>query len=195
MDLSFYTDIFDVFSVKRFKKFILAFFIPWYFIGQADGNLNKSKPWCTWFTMAITFYAWIGLMIAEAGHHGLAYLAWPCYIGFAIYGCGTRSAIREHFKIEEGNIFEDFFAVLLIYPLAAVQMDAHMENALEEDYKKKKDDYNSSKVGFTGNKAGLYPMANINIKENSDYYAEVDRGAVNPAQVNYYSSIDFATKF
>ena len=34
--------------------------------------------------------------------------------------------MREKYGII-GNLFEDFFAVLLIYPLAAVQMDEHME--------------------------------------------------------------------
>ena len=33
--------------------------------------------------------------------------------------------MREKYGII-GNLFEDFFAVLLIYPMAAVQMDEHM---------------------------------------------------------------------
>ena len=40
--------------------------------------------------------------------------------------------MREKYGII-GNLFEDFFAVLLIYPLAAVQMDEHMEiEAMEQ---------------------------------------------------------------
>ena len=35
---------------------------------------------------------------------------------------GIRNACREAYKID-GNLYEDFFACLLLYPLAAVQVD------------------------------------------------------------------------
>ena len=195
----FYHDIFGISTMRRLSKFILAIFIPWFYIGRADGHLNNNnnnnKPWCTWISMAIAFYAWIGLMIAEAGYHGLAYLAWPCYIGFAIIGCGTRYSIRDRFKIVEGNMAEDFFSVLLLYPFVAVQMDEHMEHALEEDFTKKNDDYNQTAVG---EKNGPYPMTDISttdtMEKNSK--AHVDQGAVNPAYAtNDSSTDDFSAKF
>ena len=192
---AFYTDIFDIFTVKRLRKLILAVFCPWFLIGRADGYLNNNnKPWCNWITIAIAFYAWIGLMIGEAFHHGLAYLAWPCYVGFAIYGCGTRASIRERFYIVEGNIAEDFFSVLLLYPLAAVQMDEHMENALEEDYKKKNDDYNRTQIGFVDSANGSYPMTDVRTVEK-DPKGFADPGAVNLAYTTNDSTDNFTAKF
>lgn len=191
---AFYHDIFDIFTFKRLRKVLVAIFAPWYFVGRSDGNLNNTRPICTWITLAAAFYGWIALMIAEAGYHGLAYLAWPLYIGFAIMGCGTRSGIRERFKIEEGNIAEDFFTVLLLYPLAAVQMDEHMENAVEEDYKKKNDDYYNGQLGFDGVATnGQYPMTDINTVEKNP--AAFDHGALNPAYAKNDSEDNITAKF
>ena len=46
---------------------------------------------------------------------------------FFAYGSGIRLGIREKYGIN-GNMVEDFFAVMLLYPFAAYQMDYHMSN-------------------------------------------------------------------
>ena len=74
----------------------------------------------------IPFYLWILLEILQAVEPALAYVGWSVLFGFFAYGTGIRANMREKYGII-GNLFEDFFAVLLIYPLAAVQMDEHME--------------------------------------------------------------------
>ena len=41
---------------------------------------------------------------------------------FSLSILGVRGALRQAYKID-GNVIEDFFSILLVYPLAAVQMD------------------------------------------------------------------------
>ena len=105
-----------------------------------------------------------------------------------------QSLYQERFNIVEGNIAEDFFSVLLLYPLAAVQMDEHMENALEEDYKKKNDDYNRTQIGVVDSTNGTYPMTDIRTVEK-DPKEFADPGAVNLAYTTNDSTDNFTAKF
>ena len=83
------------------------------------------------FTFAICPYfsgetSWVLLEILQVVEPALAYVGWSVLFGFFAYGTGIRANMREKYGIN-GTMFEDFFAVLLMYPLAAVQMDEHME--------------------------------------------------------------------
>ena len=108
---------------------IMAIFIPWYPIGNAAHKLNGSKgskvPY--YLSLAIPFYLWILGMILEVLVEGMSYLAWTVLFAFFAYGTAIRIGIREKYGIN-GNMVEDFFAVMLVYPFAAFQMDHHMSH-------------------------------------------------------------------
>eukprot|EP00112_Aurelia_sp_Birch-Aquarium-sp1_P019540 Seg4846.3 transcript_id=Seg4846.3/GoldUCD/mRNA.D3Y31 product="hypothetical protein" protein_id=Seg4846.3/GoldUCD/D3Y31 len=60
-------------------------------------------------------------MICEVTVEGISYVGWTVFLVFVVYGAGIRINMREKYKID-GNMVEDFFAMLLLYPLATVQM-------------------------------------------------------------------------
>ena len=113
-------------SWKRFKRLITAVFAPWLPMGKAAGRLYGGRAWGYMVVLGIPFYLWILMEILQVVESALAYVGWSVLFGFFAYGTGIRANMREKYGIN-GNMFEDFFAVLLIYPLAAVQMDEHME--------------------------------------------------------------------
>ena len=115
-------------STKRVGRLIVAIFAPWYPLGKAAGTLYGGKAWGYMLVTAIPFYLCVVLEILQVLEPGLAYVGWSVLFGFFAYGTGIRSNMREKYAIH-GNIFEDFFAMLLLYPLAAMQMDDHMEIA------------------------------------------------------------------
>ena len=95
-------------------------------MGKAAARLYGGRAWVQMIALAIPFYLWILLMILQVVEEGLMYVGWSVLFGFFAYGTGIRADMREKYGIN-GNMFEDFFAVLLTYPFAAVQMDEHME--------------------------------------------------------------------
>ena len=113
-------------SVKRGKRLLIAIFAPWYSMGKAAARLYGGRAWVQMIALATPFYLWILLMILQVVDEGLMYVGWSVLFGFFAYGTGIRADMREKFGIN-GNMLEDFFAVLLSYPLAAVQMGEHME--------------------------------------------------------------------
>ena len=135
----FAIDLLSVFSLlKRLFQFVIAAFVPWFYIGRAYGRLQKCSPLPTMISMAVVFYAWIILCALEPVHNGLFYVGWTVYFFFATYGASVRTQIRTEFEIN-GNMIEDWFSVFLLYPAAAVQMDAHMEAVRNDEYNKKND--------------------------------------------------------
>ena len=116
---------------------IIALFFPWFPMGRAAHRLNDCKgsrvPYM--LSLAIPFYLWVLGMALEPAVEGISYLAWAVLFAFFAYGSGIRLGIRERYGIN-GNMVEDFFAVMLLYPFAAYQMDQHMSNppmSLEEN--------------------------------------------------------------
>ncbi|KXJ09629.1 hypothetical protein AC249_AIPGENE2227 [Exaiptasia diaphana] len=102
-----------------------ALFAPWYPIGNAAGKVYGSNRYVAMVCLAIPFYAWILLEILQVVEVGLAYVGWAVLFGFIAYGTGVRAEIREKFHIV-GNLGEDMFAMMLTYPLAALQMEEQM---------------------------------------------------------------------
>ena len=132
-------DLISVFcKLKTLIKFTLAILAPWFYIGRAYGRFHKCSPLPTMITMAIIMYGWIILCALEPVREGLFYVGWTTYFFFATYGAGIRIQLRTEFQIN-GNMVEDWFAVFLLYPAAAVQMDEQMEAVLNEEYSKKND--------------------------------------------------------
>lgn len=124
-------------SCEGAPKFLLAIFAPWYVIAKAADKRNPNR--CPirlavhMLLMGVPFYSWIAMMIAElVPVTGISYLGWA--VLFLFFGVATaiRTSIREDDGIH-GNMVEDFFVVMLLYPFAAFQIDQHVLN-----YKKEK---------------------------------------------------------
>ncbi|XP_048575810.1 glycine betaine transporter 1-like [Nematostella vectensis] len=118
--------LFDLFysipSFERLYRLAIAIFFPCWPMANAKHKIDGSNRWVTMVFLAVPFYGWVLLEIAEIAQQGLAYVGWSLVIGFVVLGGGIRGAIREKYKIV-GNMAEDFFAVMLMYPLAAMQME------------------------------------------------------------------------
>ena len=112
-------------TLKRMQRVVVAIFAPWWSIGNAAGKVYGSNRYVAMVFLAIPFYGWILLEILQIVDGALAYVGWAVLFGFIAYGTGVRAHIREKYGII-GNIAEDMFAIMLLYPLTALQMDDHM---------------------------------------------------------------------
>jgi len=129
----FYTSLFEVLDKPTVKKLVhtmFAIIAPWWPMGYAASRVNNNhdKAWAYMLVLAIPFYGWIILMILQVVDERLAYVGWAVLFGFFFYGTGIRSGLREKYHIG-GNMIEDFFAVMLLYPFAATQMADHVMNS------------------------------------------------------------------
>ena len=122
-------EVFNKPTCKALVKVIIAIFCPWYPMGMAAYRLNDSKGSRVSYmvSLAVPFYLWILGMALEPVVEGLSYLAWAILFAFFAYGTAIRIGIREKYGIN-GNMVEDFFAVMLLYPFAAYQMEDYMDN-------------------------------------------------------------------
>ena len=128
----FTTSLFDVISSptsKRVGKVLLAIIAPWYSMGNAAYKLGgkKDRLWVYWLILAIPFYGWIILMALEPVVAAISYVGWAVLCAFFAYATSIRYHIREKYNIY-GNAVEDFFAVMVLYPFAAYQMEHHMDH-------------------------------------------------------------------
>jgi len=80
---------------------------------------------------AVMMIGWISLIVAEIIYlcypstvqlEGIYSLAWIFYLGYVTIITATRAQIRGFYGIH-GNVIEDFFACLLVYPCALIQME------------------------------------------------------------------------
>lgn len=130
----FTTGLLDVLStptVESVCKVIISIFAPWYSMGTAAGMVEKplGRMWTHMLIMALPFYACISMLVLErlCVFSGICYVGYTLLFGFFAYATGVRNSIREKYEIN-GNIAEDFFAVMVLYPFAAYQMEHHMKN-------------------------------------------------------------------
>ncbi|XP_064598003.1 glycine betaine transporter 1-like [Liolophura sinensis] len=157
---AFTHDLFNIFeSAKRFVGFLVAIVAPWFSVGRAHAKITNTRGWANMFTLAFLFYAAIILVVLEAAYAGLAYIGGAIYFGFAGAAARTRIQMREDLGIN-GNMIEDFFAVLILYPFAALQMDDHMNDMIDVEI-------------LNGNVQAMEDMP--------PKYAEMEDGIDNPA--------------
>ena len=116
------------FTRENFLQILIAVVAPWWSMGKAAGKLYGNKPFIYMIILAVPFYGWVVLELLQLVQAGLAYVGWAIFFGFVSYATGIRSSIREKYKIQ-GNMAEDFFAILFLYPLAAWQIQDHMVTA------------------------------------------------------------------
>ncbi|XP_064598001.1 glycine betaine transporter 1-like [Liolophura sinensis] len=128
---TFSHDLFNVFeNAKRFTSFLVSIIAPWFHIGRAHSIITNSRGWMNMFVLAFLFYASVALVILEAAYSGLAYIGAAVYFGFAGAAARTRIQMREDHGIN-GNMIEDYFAVLILYPFAALQMYDHVWEGMD----------------------------------------------------------------
>lgn len=130
----FTTGLLDVLSIPTVEsvcKVIISIFAPWYSMGTAAGMVEKpnGRKWTHMLIMALPFYACISMLVLERLYlfSGICHVGWTLLFGFFAYATGVRNSIREKYEIN-GNVAEDFFAVMVLYPFAAYQMEHHMKN-------------------------------------------------------------------
>ena len=128
----FTTGLLDVVSSPNQSmvgKVLLAVIAPWYSMGNAAYKIGgmKNSRWVYWLISAFPFYLWIILMTLEPVVDAISYVAWTVLFIFFAYGTSIRYSIRLKYEIY-GNAAEDFFAVMILYPFAAFQMEHHMEH-------------------------------------------------------------------
>ena len=136
----FTTNLLDVISdptVTRVSKVLVAVVAPWYPIGKAAHKLggSKDRKWVYMIVLAVPFYSWMVFMALEPVVAAISYVGWTVLIGFFAYVTAIRYSMREKYAIH-GNIVEDFFAVMLVYPFAAYQMEHHMDNVAHQSNEK-----------------------------------------------------------
>ena len=124
-------DVLSIPTVESVRKVIISIFAPWYSMGTAAGMVEKpnGRKWTHMLIMALPFYACISMLVLERLYvfSGICYVGWTLLFGFFAYATGVRNSIREKYEIN-GNVAEDFFAVMVLYPFAAYQMEHHMKN-------------------------------------------------------------------
>ena len=128
----FTTGLLDVLSSPNKSmvgKTLLAVIAPWYSMGNAAYKLGgmRNSRWVYWLISAFPFYLWIILMTLEPVVDAISYVAWTVLFIFFAYGTSIRYSMRLKYNIY-GNAAEDFFAVMILYPFAAFQMEHHMEH-------------------------------------------------------------------
>ena len=116
-------------SRKRLKRLITAVFAPWYPMGKVAAKLYGGRACGYMIVIGIPFYLWILLEFLQVVEQGLAYVGWSILFGFVAYGTGIRANMRAKYDIQ-GNMCEDFFVTMLMYPLVAVQMEEHLAIAV-----------------------------------------------------------------
>ena len=129
---------------RRAMKFVISLVAPWYYLADVASYKKDCKRSAKSFVgnsvlLGILFYGWIFLMIAEVRVTSISYIGWALLIAFFAYASGIRGSIRETQKLQ-GNMIEDFFCLMLVYPLAIVQV--HEQMLYSED--PKIDSYNSN---------------------------------------------------
>ena len=60
-------------------------------------------------------------MLCELTVADISYVGWAILMAFFAIVCGLRGDIRTKYDIE-GDMVEDFFAFMLVYPLAITQL-------------------------------------------------------------------------
>ena len=182
----FTLDLLDTFSTfKRLGYLGLTLVAPWYTYGKAKAQLTGSRAWPSMIVMAIMFYGFITLCICELAVDGLFYVGWAVYMFFALYITGIRSSARLEYEIN-GNIIEDFFACLMLYPFAGVQLYTHVK---DYDFSKKTDvPMNEIKYIEKEYENGSYNPNVRKIMDPAPPYVEPYSGADN---IGYSTDISF----
>ncbi len=198
----FHISVLDVFSnITLFKQFCLSLIAPWYYLGKIKAYLSNTnsvlvKPTgentnsmvamakvsntssvIAMVLGAIVFYSAIILAACEAALPNLGYVGLSVYFAFVVYGAGIRIEIRQIYGIN-GNVIEDLFAFLLLYPCATVQLYQQLVNIPSSNQFAGLVSIATVEVGNHGNQSGDEKDVNNGGGENNLAFDETKREQV-----------------
>ncbi|XP_066928343.1 probable glycine betaine transporter isoform X2 [Clytia hemisphaerica] len=145
-----YRSMWSFADFKILSQIPLDIVAPWYRLAKLRLKLDKQESNGGMFILyaiqfGLPFYLWIILMIVEVGVEQISYVAWACLMAFFAFSSGVRGEIREQFDIE-GNMIEDLFTMVLVYPLALSQQNDQMMYG----QKYKEQQHNGLEMGVNG---------------------------------------------
>jgi len=92
---------------------------------------NKEEDEKKWWPLAVAtcffFYGFVIFHFAQLGNAGMWSVAWVMYVTYVGIVTAVRLKARDTLGINQGNIFEDFFAALIFYPNVALQLEETIE--------------------------------------------------------------------
>ena len=120
----------DLNNMRRIKKAAISVIAPWYYLAKIRMMLDDKTSMLYQILYSVLFglpfYLWILLMICEVKVEAISYVGWAILLFFFTMGAGARGDIRKRYKLD-GDMVEDFFALMLVYPLAIQAMDEQMK--------------------------------------------------------------------
>ena len=114
-------------NMKLFIRFVVAFVVPWYFLGNANGKYTGKGGIGYTILLFSLFYSAILLSILELVVPNLGYVGLTIYFAFVAFCSKIRFNVRQRYNIN-GNLVEDFCASLFMYPCVAVQLYEHLND-------------------------------------------------------------------
>ena len=144
----FTTGLLDVLSAPTTYSLpvvLMSTFAPWYCMGVAAGELERPNGRKRTHTLilATQFYTWIAFLALRGFFSANGMAGWSVLFGFFAYATWIRISIRQKYGIN-GNMAEDLFAVAMLFPFAAYQMEHHVRNYRPKDLGDKHDFVNGS---------------------------------------------------
>ena len=146
-------------SMQLFFRFLLAFVVPWYFLAKATSKFTGANVIVNAVLVSILFYSSILLSVLEVVVPNLGYVGLTFYFAFVAYCSKVRVDMRKRYEIN-GNIIEDFFASLLMYPCVAVQLYEHMEDVGKPECPSSPSKHNTNKVSPKINNTSVFVIEN-----------------------------------
>ena len=115
----------DLNNERRITKALVSVVAPWYYLAKIRMILDDKTKMLYQILYSVLFglpfYLWIILMICEVKVDAISYVGWAILLFFFAIGAGARGDIRKRYKLD-GDMVEDFFALMLVYPLAIQAM-------------------------------------------------------------------------
>lgn len=129
-DGRWYRSMWLIRNIREIPMIAIDIIAPWFRLSQLRMKLNKQTGTAMQIFYMVQFgfpfYLWIVLMLVELAVDSISYVGWACLMAFFAFSGGLRGEIREEYDIE-GNMVEDFFTMMLVYPLAISQMVTQLE--------------------------------------------------------------------
>ena len=130
--------VWDLNTMRKLKTVLISIPCPWLVLTQVRMKLDKktdlASQICNNVFYALPFYLWIILLICSVQVKGISYVGWALLIFFFAFASVNRGEIRELYDIE-GNMIEDFFSFLVLYPLACMQVSEQLIHGVSPEEK------------------------------------------------------------
>ena len=94
---------------------------------------NHGSSWFLTFASWTTFWLFVIFHCLQLTFNGAWAFAWFWYLGFASIMTAVRLQLRERLSIP-GNIWEDFFGSLFLYPCCALQVTVLVAFVIQVGY-------------------------------------------------------------